>query len=244
MAIGLDVAAFNRSVDGHTVAGSSGVAGDQWVLTAVRGSYTCDVQKWRTMTPDELVARLVDVARKWRRRDNERVTVRYDAEGAQGAECQRWLEYVSSVGHQELSHWDLVAVKVSTRMGKESPYGTVRDAAYANLATWIREGGSYPVDDEFDDELAHTWWRKDPHGGKDRVDEKSDIKERLPHRRSPDTLESLMLAVWSGQPLDPTDRMLRDSPNYREPWMDGLPENQLPRSKYDPGQRYAGRSRR
>ena len=193
------------------------------------------------MTRDEVVARLVDLARKWRAYPGERVTVRYDAEGNNGAECQAVLERAQSAGHSELTEWQIDGVKVSIRMDPKSSYGTVRDAAYSNLAEWIREHGAVPPDDELDDELVHTTWRPDPYGGKERIAEKPDIKKWLPHNRSPDTVEALMLAVWTGRVIGHTDREVEDDADHVPLWMQGA--ERVPRAKYDPGARMMRRPR-
>jgi len=235
LCIGVDVAAFGRVVGDTMVSGSSGIAGDQWVFCVVRGDYVCEFVKFPTMTRDELLLRLVDTARKWRKYPTERVTVRYDAEGNEGKECASVLDSAQVEEGSQFSSWEIYGVKASTRLPPESPYGTVRDAMYANLAEWIRDEGSAPPDDELDDELVHTTWRDDPRGGKERIAEKVEIKKELPHGRSPDTAESYALAVWSGQVIGHTDRERERSPGFVPLWMQRA--DRVPRDRYDPGVR-------
>jgi hypothetical protein len=236
--IGLDVASLIRDVGEHVIqVTTSGIAGDKWVACVCLGATVVEFGLKRPQLKEsELVQYLRDVVVKHRQFPTQPVIVRYDAEGTTGKEAG--LVLTKWANRPEMP-FTLIPVRASERLLKDSTYGTVRDAMYANLAEWIRDEGALPEDMELDDELTAMRWIEDPQAGKEKLIPKDELKKLLNDRRSPDTAESLAICKWTGRVLGHAQRELENDPSFVPAWADVGPE--LPRSRYDPGIRGVSR---
>jgi hypothetical protein len=232
--IGIDVAALVRDLGDKVVqVTTSGISGDKWVGCVCLGATVMEFGLKRPQIREsELVQWLRDVVAKYRQYPTQPVIVRYDAEGTTGKEAGDCL--TKSANNPEMP-FTLIPVRASERMVKDSTYGTVRDAMYANLAEWIRDEGALPDDMELDGELVVHRWIEDPQWGKEKLLPKDEIKKLLQDRRSPDTAEALAICKWTGRVLGHSQRELEADPGYVQPWADVDPN--LPRDRRDPGSR-------
>ncbi len=229
--MGIDVAAMVRDLDDRVVqVTTSGIAGDKWVGTVKLGSTIKEIGiKKPQLRESELVQWIRDMLSTYRQYPNQPVIVRYDAEGTTGKEAGAVLaKYAGKIP------FSLIPVRASERMGKESTYGTVRDAMYANLAERIRDELSIPDDMELDDELTVHRWIEDPKWGKEKLLEKDEVKKLLNDRRSPDTAESLAICCWTGRVIGHAQRELENDASYVPAWADDSGES-IPKDRRDPG---------
>ena len=136
-----------------------------------------------------------------------------DSEGPIGgsffAKCKAVGEVIKETKPAEA--WDTFGVRASFPARREPElYERVREELWANLAKWLRNGGSIPIDDpELETELHAPNW-EGTIGAKLKVTRKEDLRELL--GRSPDKGDAVCLAAW-----DPA------------PWLDYHEEPQVPR---------------
>lgn len=171
-----------------------GEGGDESVFVPRRGMKMLGLRHEQGLDEDGHVRVLLEVLREHRKPREAPPIVVVDREGDVGARVYAKLCAVASAIRDELKQFEVVGVRSSERSRSEG-YPRVRDELWANLATWLRDGGGILEDARLAKDLHAPSWEAVP-GNKVKATAKSELRKML--GRSPDRGDGLTLAVWEG----------------------------------------------
>lgn len=171
-----------------------GEGGDETIFVVRRGLKMLGLYAHTGLDEDAHWRELGAVLREHRRPREPAPIVVIDREGDVGAKVYAKLCAVASSIKDELKQFEVVGVRSSERSRSEG-YPRVRDELWANLASWLRDGGGILEDAKLAKELHAPSWEAVP-GNKVRATAKSELRKLL--GRSPDRADGLALSVWTG----------------------------------------------
>lgn len=169
-----------------------GEGGDETVFVARRGMKHLSTLAITGQDEDGIARELLGVLRANRRAGDLVPVVIVDSEGDVGAKVYAKLRAVASGVKDPAKRFEVVRVRSSER-SRSPGYARVRDELWANLQTWLREGGGLLEDTKLAKELHAPSWEAVP-GNKVKATAKTELRQIL--GRSPDRADALALAVW------------------------------------------------
>lgn len=168
-----------------------GGQGDESAFAVRRGPKLLALYGRRGLTPDAHVAEVLGLLREWGRPgDSPRPVVAVDAEGTAGIPVRNALHAVAGPRFRLLS----VKSGGKFKMAPNRTHETRRDAMWAGVERWLREGGAIPEDVKLAKELAALEWRTIA-GNILKATSKDDLRKKL--GRSPDRADALALSIWN-----------------------------------------------
>lgn len=171
-----------------------GEGGDETAFVVRRGMKMVALYTFSELDEDAIARELSLILRQHRRSREMPPVVVVDREGDVGAKVWAKLCAVSSAIKDDTKHFEIVGVRSSERSRSEG-YPRVRDELWANLATWLRDGGGILEDTRLAKELHAPSWEAVP-GNKVKATDKSELRSKL--GRSPDRADALALSLWEG----------------------------------------------
>lgn len=170
-----------------------GDGGDETVFVARRGLKMTRILAVSGHDEDAIARDLLDLLREQRRSRDPVPVVVVDREGDIGARVYAKLRAVASAIKASEKRFEVVGVRSSERSRSEG-FPRVRDELWANLHSWLRDGGGILEDAKLAKELHAPSWEAVA-GNKVKVTAKTELRQIL--GRSPDRADALTLAVWS-----------------------------------------------
>lgn len=168
-----------------------GTAGDESVFAVRRGQTILKLYPERGLTEEAHLTKLLQIIAE-HRKPRETCTVCIDREGPIGSKV--WSILRDHNDHAGDNRFRLVAVRASDKAQRQwKIYDRMRDELWANLALWIRDGGSIPDDSKLAKELHCPSWNQHV-TGRLKATDKREMHKQL--HRSPDRADACALAVW------------------------------------------------
>lgn len=174
-------------------AGDTGL-GDESAFAVRRGKRVISIEAERGLTDEAHLVKTLSLISIHRRPREEKPVVVLDREGKIGWDVYcaflRWIE-------KNPDAIVLIPFRGSDAPRQQDIYGLQRDEAWADFATWIRDGGMIPPDAKLAKDLhAPSWYFGNK--GKQRVTPKEDLRKIL--GRSPDRGDAVVLSCWEATP--------------------------------------------
>lgn len=178
---------------GYDPAGE-GDSGDEHGFAAVRGMKCLEIRARRGFSDDRALEE-IDFLIDQHRRPADLVRVKIDAEGEIGSRIYGRLRGLAAHRriHDPARGFVVYGVRTSSKFVNDPlHYVRVRDEVWANVAKWIKAGGSLPHDHKLEEELYQPEWTSTS-DGRIFATPKKLLKESL--GRSPDRADALCLAT-------------------------------------------------
>ena len=209
---------------GVDVAGGS-VGGDKWIFAPRRGRKLLGLHEFEGLDAGDGVMHLEQIIRE-HFRDDEIISVNYDASGYFGS------EFGKALNAWERTHpGRIVRRGIVPHADGPGRFDRLRDAVLANLADLIvgsrgRLPIGLPANDELESELLALKWDFDRSTkGQDKVIDKKLIRKQL--GRSPDKCDAVSYAFWTSDAGAPpqaakpaTAEAVRRGTSKGSPWKD------------------------
>lgn len=173
-----------------------GDCGDETAFAITRGSKLLALFTFHGLTEDGIIEHLRGLLQTYRE-GSEIPEVTVDSEGPIGASLFVRLRGIANTLEEKnpAKAFLVFGVRASFPARREPQiYDRIRDELIANLARWMRDGGTIPKDHKLEVELHAADWIGQVNG-KLKLTAKEDIREKI--GRSPDRRDALALAVWT-----------------------------------------------
>lgn len=170
-----------------------GSDGDETAICARRGPKVLALRTYRGLDTAMIWETIRSALHEFRV-PKEQPIVTLDAGGAVGEPLARKLAGIAADAKGDHG-FTFVGVRADRKAVRNpNMYVRVRDELWANLATWLRDGGALPPDDKLVGELQLPMWERNREGLAS-VEAKEKTRKAL--GRSPDRCDALALAVWA-----------------------------------------------
>lgn len=177
-----------------------GESSDEFAFCLVRGLKVINIFAFRSLSEESGLQHLLSFLASNRRGD-ETPRVIIDADGPIGSSFYGRLKAIAEDLRRlrPADGFEVFGVRASN-YAKRQPqlYERVREELWANLAKWLKIGGSFPPDFKLEAELHTPAWVENTNGGKAKITSKVEFRSKL--GRSPDRADALCLAVWEPMP--------------------------------------------
>lgn len=167
--------------------------GDESAFAIRRGNKILEVRTFRALDDEGHRATLSSILKEFRK-PGEVPSVVLDSEGPIGSSLWRVLKGVSDRASGD-NAFRAVRFRGSERAKAADVYDRKADELWANLARWIREGGSIPPDIKLEQELHAPEWHALPGSNRLKLTPKTEIRRAL--GRSPDRADAVALSCWT-----------------------------------------------
>lgn len=168
-----------------------GEGGDESGFAARRGNKHLSLQAFTGLTPEAHLTRTIELLQRLRYKRDTLPVVTIDAEGPVGYRVYLTLQ---AYAEKNPGQFQLVRFRGSSQWkNPHRLYDRDRDLIWANMADWLRDGGTLIADTKLAQELHAPEWYQDTNSRMKATDKKQLRKEL---GRSPDRGDAMCLAVW------------------------------------------------